>query len=176
MQDSMSTRETIQSLRAEDPEMSATVIAEQLGVSRERVRQLLNELGLPTKTAAPPRIKRKPIGEFRSIRHQRFKKPVNRCSTGAHAEMIVCADLLGRGLDVFRSISSSARCDLIASSRTRNALIRIDVKSGFRRQNGHVSYPMPIEPNSCDLIAVVLLGGELVYVPDDKPLDALDTA
>ena len=42
-------RELIKSLRAENPQMPASDIARRLGVSRERVRQLLVALDLPTK-------------------------------------------------------------------------------------------------------------------------------
>lgn len=46
-----STKDEIAALRAENPEISAADMAKKLGISSERVRQLLVSLGLPTKTA-----------------------------------------------------------------------------------------------------------------------------
>ena len=43
-----SNREMVRGLRQLDPSMPAIRIAEALNISRERVRQLLNEAGLPT--------------------------------------------------------------------------------------------------------------------------------
>lgn len=43
------TKDSIRELRNTNPNMQAIVIARQLGVSRERVRQLLVKLNLPTK-------------------------------------------------------------------------------------------------------------------------------
>ena len=42
------TREQVQKLRNIDPEITQTVMADLIGVSKERVRQLLIELELPT--------------------------------------------------------------------------------------------------------------------------------
>ena len=43
----MTTKELIRNLRVAHPDMKAKHMASDLGVSRERVRQILNELGLP---------------------------------------------------------------------------------------------------------------------------------
>jgi RNA polymerase-binding transcription factor DksA len=45
---SITNREKVSLLRQKDPSMPAVRIAEALNISRERVRQLLNEAGLPT--------------------------------------------------------------------------------------------------------------------------------
>jgi predicted ArsR family transcriptional regulator len=42
------TRDQVRALREQNPEMSAVDIARELGVTKERVRQLLVALGLPT--------------------------------------------------------------------------------------------------------------------------------
>jgi hypothetical protein len=48
----MTTKERVLAIRTECPEKPATEVARELGVSRERVRQILNELKLPTKFAS----------------------------------------------------------------------------------------------------------------------------
>ena len=48
-------RKTVRDLRMGNPRMLAAEIAEQVGVSRERVRQILNSEGLPTRIA--PRLR-----------------------------------------------------------------------------------------------------------------------
>ena len=50
----MSTKEVIVRIRRKEPNKPAAHIARELGVSRERVRQLLVELDLPTNTARKP--------------------------------------------------------------------------------------------------------------------------
>jgi Holliday junction resolvase-like predicted endonuclease len=93
-------------------------------------------------------------------------------SVGAAAEMLVCADLLARGLDVFRSVSHLARCDMIASSRSTYEMVRIEVRCGRRNGLGKIVYTPKQEDlrTACDLLAIVIAGGEVVYLPDDAKL------
>jgi hypothetical protein len=51
----MTTKEQVFEIRQQYPTTSATEIARQIGVTRERVRQILNELDLPTSFELPPR-------------------------------------------------------------------------------------------------------------------------
>ena len=53
-QTSLPTRERIRLWRKHDPYVTAAEIARGLRVSRERVRQLLGELGLPTRVPLRP--------------------------------------------------------------------------------------------------------------------------
>lgn len=47
-------REMVIQLRAANPEMRASHIAKEIGITRERVRQILNDLGLPTRVGLRP--------------------------------------------------------------------------------------------------------------------------
>jgi hypothetical protein len=171
----MNTRDRVQKLRASDPDISGAVIAERLGISRQRAQQLLKELGLPTKTPARPRYHyrepREPVAE--KPKWQRFAAVVCGPHVGAHAEMIACADLLERGFDVFRSISQAGCCDLIAASRTTYKTARVEVRAGNRRANGNLSVSRPARVRY-DVLAVVLPHGEVVYSPQNSSLDTLD--
>ena len=47
--EAMTTRERVAALRVADPKLTLQSIGDQVGVTRERVRQLLNEANLPTR-------------------------------------------------------------------------------------------------------------------------------
>lgn len=53
-----------------------------------------------------------------------YRTPLNK---GAGLEMLVCADLLRRGFDVYRSVSPNAECDIIA--RSGKKIVTVEVKS-----------------------------------------------
>lgn len=70
---------------------------------------------------------------------QRFETVVE-CkigAIGATAELLVAADLLRRGYDVYRSVASNADCDLIVGRYKK--LCRIEVKSAVVR-DGYVRF------------------------------------
>jgi Holliday junction resolvase-like predicted endonuclease len=50
-------------------------------------------------------------------------------SVGAIGELRVSTDLLGKGFEVFRSISPAASCDLIAMKQGK--MLRVEVKTGY---------------------------------------------
>jgi hypothetical protein len=50
----------VAALRRQDPNMTATEISRRIGRSRERVRQILVALGLPSKTIYSPRREDEP--------------------------------------------------------------------------------------------------------------------
>lgn len=56
----------------------------------------------------------------------------HRCTTGAMSELIVCADLLGKGYEVFRSLSPHSSCDMIVLKDGK--IIRIESRTGQRRE------------------------------------------
>lgn len=59
----------------------------------------------------------------------RFKSDQFRtgANKGAAVELMVCADLLSKGFDVYRSVSPNSACDVIAVASER--VLRIEVKS-----------------------------------------------
>jgi len=84
-------------------------------------------------------------------------------TTGAISELIVSADLLKRGLSVFRALSPSCTCDLIVLQRDQ--AIKIEVTTGTLTKHGF-NYP-PKDRSKSDVVAVVMKSdGSIRYLPD----------
>lgn len=73
-------------------------------------------------------------------------------TVGAISEMTVCADLLARGYEVFRSVSPACGCDLVAYRD--GVCVRVEVRTGKRYSNGNLCYPKGARGHY-DVMAVV---------------------
>lgn len=82
-----------------------------------------------------------------------FPNVTNYVDKGAMTELAVCVDLLAKGYDVYRSVSPSALCDLIAVMGKRT--IRIEVKTGKYLDSGSYSHT-DTKNNQFDILAVYL--------------------
>lgn len=83
---------------------------------------------------------------------------------GAIGELLVCADLLRRGYDVFRSVSPNGPFDVVACSGDRT--IRIEVKVCAEYMDGSRVTRKREPDNPFDVIAMVYLNsGSIVYDP-----------
>ena len=90
-------------------------------------------------------------------------------TVGAAHELLVAADLMKHGFDVFRSMSPNADCDLaILDGHT---LYRVEVKTGYRARTGHL-YHTPPRHRRFDLLAIVEDNGQITYrtMRDDMSL------
>lgn len=84
-------------------------------------------------------------------------------TAGAVGEMVVCVDLLRQGFEVFRAVSPSCSCDLIAL-RDKHSW-RVEVKQAQRNEiTGKVAVNLP-NRERCDVLASVI-GNEVVYDPE----------
>jgi Holliday junction resolvase-like predicted endonuclease len=99
--------------------------------------------------------------------HQRekslkFKTP----AVGAMSELIVCADLLRQGYDVYRSVAPVGACDIIVLKDRR--LCRVEVKTARRAPSGRAQYNEDAcNPESYDVLALVFLEESLIeYRPN----------
>lgn len=94
---------------------------------------------------------------------------MNTGQRGAQSELIVSADLLDRGFEVFRSVAQACSCDLIAMKGRK--LIRIEVRTGKMSQTaGKVKFQHGLKDSGrYDSFAVVTTG-EVTYFagPCDK--------
>lgn len=80
---------------------------------------------------------------------------------GAMGELIVAADLLKLGFEVFRSVSPTTSCDLLVMRE--NKMYRVEVTVGHRHGDG-IRYD-PHDKKNFDIIAVVFQDGDVIYMP-----------
>ena len=98
----------------------------------------------------------------------RMANPTPRLSpgiTGARHELLVCADLIGRGFEVFRAVAPHG-CDLAILQDKR--LYRVEVTTGhiYTTQKGRRSLYHPQKNfDKFDVLALVLLDGTIEYLP-----------
>lgn len=87
-------------------------------------------------------------------------------TVGAVAELIVAADLLSLGYEVFRSVSQSCSCDLVALRE--GSWLRIEVRTGSRLKSGGLTFSFkPRDENRHDVMAVYVPGERsITYRPD----------
>lgn len=92
----------------------------------------------------------------------------NASAKGAWGESLVCANLLERGYEVFRSISPGSPCDLIAMRG--DLLLRVEVRCAYFQHGGYTC----ATPDSSrhDLLALVTgdTGKVYWYPPLDEDL------
>lgn len=81
--------------------------------------------------------------------------PINTGVIGAMSELVVSADLLRRGFYVFRSLSQSSPCDLIAL-RDNNHVLRIEVSTAWEGSNGKLYTSKNRASEKYDVLALVL--------------------
>ena len=82
--------------------------------------------------------------------------PLSTGTSGAVAELEVSADLLLRGFEVFRALSPSCSCDLIAQTSSHS--FRIQVRTGYVRASDGEYCASIDEQDSChaDILAIVV--------------------
>lgn len=85
----------------------------------------------------------------------------DRSSAGAASELIVCADLLWRGFEVFRSVEQHCSCDLLAMRAGQ--ILRVEVKTA-NNNRGHVSIRR--QAGQFDVLAIVIKGKQIIYRPE----------
>ena len=81
---------------------------------------------------------------------------LNSGQVGAMSELYVCADLIKRGFDVFRSVSPACFCDLIAIKNDK--VFKIEVKTGsiVKKDGKLAAMPHIKYIDRIDLIAIVI--------------------
>lgn len=81
---------------------------------------------------------------------------------GAVSELVVSADLLGKGYAVFRALSPACGCDLIILPPNQKPL-RVEVTTAAVSATGKLWYP-PKDGDKHDVLAVVLRD-KIHYIP-----------
>jgi hypothetical protein len=86
--------------------------------------------------------------------------PLPSGTVGALHELLVAADLLRRGYEVFRAVSQAASCDLAVLKEGH--LLRVEVTTGYRHLGGGFAFPPRKYPDRHDVLAIVV-GQEIHY-------------
>lgn len=99
-------------------------------------------------------------------RDTKLKLPPN--TIGSVSEMEAAIYLMKRGYDVFRSLSLTSSCDLVAVKN--NKFLRIEVKTGYRNpQTNNVNCPAG-DKNKYDVLMVYVLAEDSVILKEGKKL------
>ncbi len=138
-------------------------LAEKAGVSRERVRQILSAHGFKSggkRAGRPPRV-------AEHVWTNRFghRRKVATLNLGAVSELVVAADLLARGFDVYRAIAGQCAADLVAVRDGQRHLV--EVRSANVTATGAWKFnPKQKVHESYDVLALVTPDGQIEYRPD----------
>lgn len=71
---------------------------------------------------------------YKKKHHKPYYPGLSTATIGAMNELLVAADLMKRGFDVFRALSPSCSCDLAVVKD--GTLLRIEVRTGWRNKDG----------------------------------------
>src|ERR1700733_9962221 len=78
------------------------------------------------------------------LKRDKLAQDIAPSSRGTIAELMVCSDLLLKGFEVYRAVSPSAKCDIIAVVPSKNVIVRLEVKSSwvtYTKSDGSVVPP-----------------------------------
>ena len=155
----------LQELMSAEPKLSQTELAVLLGVSRQRVNQIITK----HKMQKPPRSfalmkgggsPKRPASRWQT---SVICLPINQTVAGTIAEMIAAVDLMTRGWDVFFPLVRTTKCDLLATSRDGMKVIRIEVRAATR-VGERIAFNKK-EKAVCDHFALVVAGEPVIYEP-----------
>ncbi len=68
-----------------------------------------------------------------------WQKELSSATVGAVSEMMVALYLMKKGYAVFRALSPSCFCDLIAIKDSK--ILKIEARTGYKHENGSYYYP-----------------------------------
>jgi hypothetical protein len=86
-------------------------------------------------------------------------------SIGAIGELLASSALLAEGYEVFRSVSPSCSCDLMAQRDGR--CFRIEVKCGIYKKNGGITYDNRVAKIRAENLLVVTCKDKIVHFPSE---------
>lgn len=140
--------------------MGAAAIASRLGITRARVYQIAKRAGVSFPRQTSLRVPVKPRAR---VMTGGVSAPINASVAGTIAELLVAADLMARGWQVFMPLIASKGHDLIAAKADR--LITVEVRSAYRNSAGRLIYARKPDCSSSHYAAVIT-GEPVHYDPD----------
>lgn len=144
-----------------NPGISAKQLAELLGVTRSRVYQLAKNEGMVLARPLYPHMPREP---YRGANRFGGDAILSCHYVGGISELVVCADLLRRGFPVYRAVTFHSAADLVTDIRGR--LIRVEVRSATRDNDGFLRFARPTDASRYDLLAAVEPDNIVSYFPE----------
>jgi len=154
----MSAIEEIKQILVADADSTAASIAAKIGVSRQRVHQICKANGIALADG------RRRGGSATWINHFGGHEALSSHFVGGASELTTCADLLRRGIPVYRAVTFVSAADLVIDFR--GSLLRVEVKSAKRNNSNSLRYPMPADRSRYDILALVEPSGAVTYKPD----------
>lgn len=150
---------------AANPRATQAEAADHFNVSRQRISTLCKTLGVKMIHAGAVRDWSQPV-EGKSILGRVITHRQGDCgSRGAAAELLVCVDLLDRGIHVFRAQAPNTPCDLIALIGEKS--VKIEVKSSKMTATGKPFIPKAgLKNKTFDAVALVVPGAGIEYHPE----------
>lgn len=141
---------------------SAREIAQELGISRQRVYQIADQDGvsLPSASTAHP-FRRGTIPKPRVITGG-IEQPINHTTAGTISELLAAADLLARGWHVYMPVVRARGHDLIAVQDEK--VVTVEVRSAKRNAEGNLVYNRSARDRS-QAYALVLTGEPVHFRP-----------
>lgn len=146
-----------------EPNITQAQAAVRLGVSRQRISKLCQELGIKM----PDGRRGRPLGlpkrsaELNHFGHERQRH--NPAFIGGACELVVAADLLKRGIPTYRSLTPSAAFDLVADYEGQ--LFRIEVRAA-KKKDEQVVFSRP--EKRYDVLALVTPDAQVIYRPIEE--------
>lgn len=101
--------------------------------------------------------------KYRKYNNNKKRDHLNTGQIGTISELLVCANLIGQGFEVFRSVNPASPFDMVIFKD--NKLYKVEVKSGFFTEANVLRYPSPTN-KFFDIIAVVI-GKKILYTSSE---------
>lgn len=146
-------------MATEDPNLTNADAARILNVSKQRISQICRQRGIRLRAVFEVGTSTIADAAKGALPPLSVKAP-GHCGYGAAGELIVAADLIGRGFFIYQSMAGNAPFDLIATDGAN--MLRIEVK---RRSQEYVHIPRE-KRDRYDVLAVVGVEGRIQYFPD----------
>lgn len=155
----MTTAEDLRALVSEQPKITKAQAAAQLGVTRQHISQLASTLGLKMVDGRTLRA---------STRDRQWKNQwggtgsLSSNFVGGAGELTAAADMLRRGIPVYRSCTAVSSFDLVAD--VDGVLFRVEVRCAKLR-GGRLAFLAPAK-GRYDVLALVDQNGAVTYRPN----------
>lgn len=148
----------------ENPEIYVSEMARKLGVSRQYIHQICKKHEIKLiKGWDRKELTDNAIERSKSIYH--FGAKASCVFIGGASELTASADLLRRGIPVYRALAFVGPADLVINLDGK--LLRVEVRSARRKKDGGLSYcTPPINEDRYDVLALVEPNGGVTYKPD----------